>query len=337
MPKSIFTNEEIEFIKENYQSMDTREIAEILGKTRNQIKGKADGLKLKKGIVVNKFRDDEVEYLKLNYNVIETSEIAKNLKRTVKQINDKAYNMGLMREMVRYEYDDSFFEVIDTEEKAYWLGFIIADGCISQIFNNKTGALKSRTMEISLAKKDEGHLHKFLNSIKSNKPIESKVVVLKDIRYPVSKVSINNKKICNDLITLGCTPKKSLTVEFPTQDKVPNELIKHFVRGYFDGDGCISYNHENQTYIVSFVGTMDVITGIQSIASNYGLSANSIVKKGNAYQTSWGGFGNLRNWFSFLYEDATIFLDRKKVKFEEAISSKEYQRDVAYYHRNVMV
>ena len=336
MSKSIFTNDEVKFIMKNYSQMDTKKIAELLKKTPKQIKGKADTLKLRKGIIVDKYTNDEVKFIRQNYNRMLTRDIAKVLSRTVKQINDKAYNMGLKKEVFRYEYDETFFKKINTEEKAYWLGFIYADGCISQIFNKRTGALKSQTMEITLAKKDEFHLKKLLIAIKSNKPIQQKLVKVKGIEYPSCKISINNKKICKDLINLGCLPRKSLIVDFPKENVVPKYLIRHFIRGYFDGDGCVSYSHNNLAYIVNFVGTENMLIGIQNyIEKEVGLSRTAIKGKGKAFQVNWGGFTSLLLWYKILYSDSIIFLDRKHNKFLEAINTKKYIRDVPYYHRNM--
>lgn len=334
--KSIFTNDEVKFIKDNYLLMETKEIAKLLGKTPKQVKGKADNLKLRKGIFIDKYSNDEVEFIKKNYNLMLTRDIAKALNRTVKQINDKAYNIGLKKELIRYEYDETFFEKINTEEKAYWLGFIYADGCISQILNKRTGVLKSRTLEITLSKKDEFHLKKFLISIKSNKPIEEKLVKVNEIEYPSCKTSINNKKVCEDLMNLGCLPRKSLIIDFPIENIVPKYLIRHFIRGYFDGDGCVSYSHNNICYIVNFVGTKSMLNGIQDYAENeIGLSRTVINRKGKSFQVSWGGYTNFKLWYKFLYHNSTIFLNRKHNKFLEAINTKKYIRDVAYYHRNM--
>mgnify|MGYP002625860766 CR=1 FL=1 len=54
--------------------------------------------------------------------------------------------------------------------------------------------------------------------------------------------SVSSPKMKVDLIRLGAIPNKSLILEFPKD--IPNDLIRHFVRGYFDGDGCISKNED---------------------------------------------------------------------------------------------
>lgn len=337
MARSIFTKEEVEFIKEHYCKMNTKDIAIRLNKTPKQVKGKADGLKLRKGVVINRFSKEDETYIIDNYNKVPTKEISEHLNRTVKQINDKAYDMGLRRDLFRYEYDETYFEIIDSEEKAYWLGFIYADGCISQIFNKNTGALKSRTLEITLAEVDRDHLAMFAKSIKSDVTPTLKNVTLNGINYASYRLQVYNKKICQDLINLGCHPAKSLTLEFPEEDIVPSEFRSHFVRGYFDGDGCVSTDMK-WSYIVNFVGTKDILDGIRVDAyEKMNLSMIEPSGKGNALQVSWGGFYNLKRWYEYLYRDATIFLDRKHDIFVKAIEEKTYSKDVAYYHRNAIV
>lgn len=74
--------------------------------------------------------------------------------------------------MTKFYYNKDFFQEINTEEKAYWLGFLYADGCINKIYRNNK--LKSMNLEIGLCHKDEQHLQKFLNSIESNIEIKHK-------------------------------------------------------------------------------------------------------------------------------------------------------------------
>lgn len=218
--------------------------------------------------------------------------------------------------MSKYYYNKDFFETIDTEEKAYWLGFLYADGCIVEQYKNNR--LKSMHLEIGLCKKDENHLHKFLNSIESNVEIKYKTNKLNGKLYESCRVAICCTKMCRDLIDKGCTPRKSLTLKFPNVDIVNANLIKHFIRGYFDGDGCISIR-KNGTLELNFVGTLDMLDRI----SNVLLSEKIIFKtpykiqSGNAFQIFIYGADAIERFYKYLYKDAIIFLDRKKDKFVE--------------------
>jgi len=122
------------------------------------------------------------------------------------------------RENIVYRFNEDCFEKIDTEEKAYWLGFLWADGYIS------TGAI---FLEIS--NKDTEHLEKFRNFLGNNYQ-----------NFDITKgdcirLRANSKKIVSDLINLGFGLKDN-RINLP---KINTEFYKDFIRGYFDGDGHI--------------------------------------------------------------------------------------------------
>lgn len=237
-------------------------------------------------------------------------EISNILGCSVRDINIFLDYKKLIFNSKKYTLDENYFEIINTPSKAYWLGFLYADGCILvRERNNK----KSYVLEVSLCEDDISHLEKLKMSLKSNAPIKHKIIKNK---YNACRINICNKKICEDLINLGCTPKKSLTLTFPNEDKVPKELIPHFIRGYLDGDGCI-YNNGEGSVSLSFVGTQSFLESIQDIVySNFNLTKTTLTKCGKAYQCMWKGKGNLKTWFDYLYDyDDIIFLQRKFEKF----------------------
>lgn len=136
--------------------------------------------------------------------------------------------------MSKYNYNESYFKNIHTENQAYWLGFLYADGCITRFYRNEK--LKSMSLEITLQSEDVLHLEKFKKDLDCNVPVRHKIVSGK---YHSDRLVINSTSMCRDLINLGCTPCKSLTLSFPDTSILPLKFIPHFIRGYFDGDGCI--------------------------------------------------------------------------------------------------
>ena len=132
--------------------------------------------------------------------------------------------------MKKYKYNVQYFEKIDTEAKAYWFGFIMADGCIR--LNGKTPVL-----EVTLAECDSKHLSKLRDILSPDNRLYPKTKKLKGKVFRHVRLVISSKKIANDLRTLGCTERKSLTAKMPKS--VPTNLLSHFMRGYFDGDGSI--------------------------------------------------------------------------------------------------
>ena len=138
-----------------------------------------------------------------------------------------------------------------------------------------------------------------------------------------------------DLINKGCVPKKSLILKFPTENVVPNNLIRHFIRGYFDGDGCVFFRTykvldkrvnkkiDSKNYTLNFVGTKEFLLKIKTILSSE-LQTNKDIEirpKGKSYQLSYGGSTNFIKIFEYLYSDSTVFLYRKVNKFIDCIEN----------------
>lgn len=205
---------------------------------------------------------------------------------------------------ITYLYNEQFFKKIDTEEKAYWLGFLYADGYIC---NNG----KRHIVELCLAQKDLSHVEKFKNLMCSQKPISSKIATLNDKKFTSYRYSVLNINIVNDLINLGCVPNKSLILQYPD---IPKHLNRHFIRGYFDGDGSIIYNENN--HIVSLCsGSSEFLNSIQEIYKNEIENYQKVKilkdKRSNIYSLAKGGKDASLRLLDYLYKDCSIYLDRK--------------------------
>lgn len=211
----------------------------------------------------------------------------------------------------------TFFETIDTEEKAYWLGFLYADGCVCE--SKKNGRVSSLRLEVGLSSIDKAHLLKFLKHLGYNKKIESKSTKLNGVTHHSCRITITDTEMCRDLIKLGCTPRKSLTTTFPTEEQVPKSLQKHFIRGYVDGDGSIGFKHakyKDKTYrrpFLTILGTKDFIKGLLK-ETNW--KKNTIQHPSGAYQIEWCG-GNVVKYTDWLYKDSIVNLERKYNKYLE--------------------
>lgn len=313
--QGLFTYEEKQFIIENYTTMKSIEMIAILGKTANQIRGYASNKGLKKEEQYRIFTDEEKRYILENYNILPTGEIAKYIGVTTKQINDFGYRNGIARDIEHFNVNENYFKKIDNEHKAYWLGFLYADGCISE--SKRKDYIKALTMELTLCSEDKHHLEKLNNDLESNYKISDRVIKNK---YFANRLSISNTNFCKHLINKGCVQRKSLILTFPTSKIIPNYLIHHFIRGYFDGDGCIHINNDKHRCSVSFVGTKDFLFKIQKILNkNIGLTMTKLNQKSGqeAFQVQWGGKNNIKKFYNYLYKDATIWLDRKYNKFQE--------------------
>lgn len=204
------------------------------------------------------------------------------------------------------KFDETIFDNIDTEEKAYWLGFIFADGYISTINN---GRKNKYTFELSLQLSDINHLIKFNKFTKHNK----NNVKTDSFRC---RWSITNKHLWETLNSYGCTPQKSLTLKFPKLEIFKDtSLIRHFIRGYFDGDGCISRQIRSKTITlnVSVIGTPEFLDGLEINSKFPKNSIHRIKDHRHSSQTIDLSFKKSEavQFLNFLYKDSTIYLDRK--------------------------
>lgn len=134
----------------------------------------------------------------------------------------------------------------------------------------------------------------------------------------LSRILLTSQKTVDDLIKLGCKKQKSLILTFPTQQEVPDDLLRHFIRGYFDGDGSISSSQKGTytDYHLNIVGTENFILNLFLKMGTKG-SCFPDKRKTNSWYLGIGGNQQLKEIYHFLYDGATVFLERKYNKFKE--------------------
>lgn len=233
--------------------------------------------------------------------------ISKILKNENIKIRDNSINSR------KYFCNEDYFEEIDTEHKAYWLGFIYADGYIVSKKNNY-----SQKIGITLNSKDENHIKKFKNDINATNPIKRYIGSGYNPNGEFSKILITSQKLVDDLKTKGVIENKTKIITFPTEDIVPKELIPHFIRGYLDGDGCICFNkYVSNKCQINFTGTYEFLYGI-----NLFFQKNNVITSHNgAYELKYSGTNEAFRILNILYENATIFLDRKYIKVKDFVNN----------------
>lgn len=219
----------------------------------------------------------------------------------------------------KYHLNESFFEKIDCQEKAYFLGFIFADGSVS-----KTSKMNS--LRIHLHPQDCDILNKFKNLLGSNAPI------IFDKKGYVH-FSVFSKKLTDDLILLGAVPAKTFKIRFPFQI-IPPELYRHFIRGYFDGDGCFTRNPRQHSSVkFSITSNNFFVKELQNIlVKRLGLNQVKLIKcKSDGIESlCYGGRNNFIKFYNFIYEGACIFLERKKEKADKFILDSSFVNQKPY-------
>lgn len=210
----------------------------------------------------------------------------------------------------RYTLNENYFDIIDTPNKAYWLGLIAADGCITE----------SNYFAISLVDKD------ILEKLKQDLNFSGEVYKPKiKSGNTVYRINFSSKGICDGLRKNGIHENKSLTY-----DKLPNirhGLIRHFIRGYFDGDGCISesistsyYNdnkYEYENFMVNIIATDTFCIQLKNeIYEEIGYEVSICESKsdGMSYIKIFSNKA-LNDFYWYLYCNTDLYLKRKHDKW----------------------
>ena len=220
----------------------------------------------------------------------------------------KLNNIKKKSKVVKYNFDEDYFESIDTEDKAYFLGFIVADGSVSSISN-----------VIQITQKEPDILYEF------KKYINSDGCIFTSKKRNISSFSVSSAKTKNDLEKLGIHSNKTMVVKYPT---ISDNLQNHFMRGVFDGDGCITLRtdkRDNQQR-----GQVNICSGSYDFIKEYydklvkycNLSGKNKIRcpKETYYVVDWGSLSDVENIYDFLYKDASVFLKRKKETFDKVVS-----------------
>lgn len=227
----------------------------------------------------------------------------------------KINNIEIVANRNKSEFNKDFFDVIDTEEKAYWLGFMYANGCV---------CAKKFTVSLNISLKDIEHLKKYNKALNYKKGLNitetyqfgSKEHTDKngDTMYMVS-TQITNEQLWNSLISKGCVPNKSLILTFPPDNIFKNrQLIYDFIRGYVDGNGSLGvYPHSKKNPKLEesllIVGTKNFLEGVQKYLGKGFLMQKTNCNK-NTYRLSYST-SKAHRAADLLYKNATIYLDRK--------------------------
>jgi predicted transcriptional regulator len=305
-----WSESEIQFLKDNFESTLFSELSKTLGRTENAIREKCFDLSLFKN---SPWNDDEIDFVKENYMEMKTSDISKLLNRTTSAIELKARRLGLKK--YPYTCDYHYFDEIDTEEKAYWLGFLTADGWI-----NKNDTSNAGVTGIELQYGDVNHLKKFNKSIGGNYQITDRWRTCslsndKEKKHHLCCIRIFSLTMYNSLTNKGFAKNKSYDFYMPS---LREDLIKHYIRGYFDGDGCFTFT--NKSFHINFITASkmlsdDIVKVLKS--NNFNVTVNEYINEFGTtmYRPDIYRQQDKINFLDWIYGDANIYLDRKYKKY----------------------
>lgn len=266
-------------------------------------------------IVFSEKQEKEIIDMYTNQNM-STVKIGKEFNCGHKVIAKVLERYGIPRTGVgnrKYSLNEHYFDVIDTPNKAYILGFLYADGC---------NFPKKQTISMSLEEKDKEILEKIRLEIGSDKKlefIEQSKRKDKDNDYHYNdcwRLLMFSSHMCSILSNHGMVPAKSLILEFPKH--LDKSLLSHFIRGYYDGDGSLYFHKANRgrdQATITITSTENFcIDCLNIIRENTGIGGNiydASSHNGITKVLTIGGNQQAIKFFDWLYKDAELYMKRK--------------------------
>ena len=240
-------------------------------------------------------------------------------------IGNVVKNLGYTPNCRRSNLNENFFDIIDTEEKAYWLGYLAADGTIrvreKEISKDGKQLSRGNSIHLKLSTTDEDHLKKLRDVICPNSELKyaTSVVMTKKGNISTSYNVILNlygNYIVSQIIDKGVGPRKTFTLSKPNIDP---KFYRHFIRGFFDGDGCCYVKKttgKRKEHLLSVrysfaCASKDFRDFVSDVLRENGIESKSY---GNLNLIVIGGVDNNKRFFEYLYNDSTIYLNRKYEK-----------------------
>lgn len=221
-----------------------------------------------------------------------TANISKRLRKAGINVN-RDYSKRRKSNREKLYVDESYFKSIDTEDKAYFLGLMYADGSVSK-----------NTFYLKL--KDEDIIQKFKKYLKA----EAEIKVINN-QY---SLTICRQSMCNDLINQGCYINKTSSIKFPSLDE---KLLRHFIRGFYDGDGSLILNANKNHNCLNFTsGSLDFLQQLQDVLKDISITNGGISKERNCkvWHLRYGG-RQVHIILDWLYNDSCLYLKRKYNKY----------------------
>lgn len=257
-------------------------------------------------------RDKVIKLYRENKSI---NQIAKELKLSWETVKKDLIEKGINPVKTRNQFqldngvNDTLFEEINDNDSSYWLGFLYADGSIRKDRNE---------ISLELQEKDIKSIQDFHSYCNNKNSIRKHIIKRNNKEYVNYVSSFSNQNVKQNLIKLGCMPKKSLTLLCPTEDQVPQQFFYDFIRGYIDGDGYIQYDTNKHRYRIVILGTKEFLTGIMNRCEWFEYCSILPDKNSNIYSLTISNKENVFKQLEKIYENSRYHLDRKFEIYEKA-------------------
>lgn len=274
-------------------NINSATVMRILNKNNIEKRTKGGIYVLPEQEVIAKYQTGESYQSIANFYKVSFHTISNILKKNNIARNNKYQNINL---------DENYFEQIDTKDKAYFLGFMLADGNVS---------LKENIIQLSLSSKDEEIL-KIFKQVTGN---TNKIIERKNARHDEKTFALRSYKWKKDLAQYGVIPQKTAVCQMPMLSK---ELMPHLIRGMIDGDGWISAKSKQ----IGFCGNEKTVTQLHNyLVENLNIYNVKIIQsQNNLWQVTWASKKDIEKIGNYIYQNKDIyFLTRKYNNFLQII------------------
>lgn len=262
--------------------------------------------------------------IELNQSGLNEKEIALTL-----GINSKTFDYWVTKLQIpiqkrhKYYVNEHFWDVIDTEEKAYLLGYFIADGCLCKENKKHRGIIDSYSKRLGfcVSQDDYETIELFKKFIVPTKNIEHSncQIGVKYKRKPQIRIRWISSYMFDKLVSYGIKPRKTYDSEFKLPENlIPESLMRHFIRGYFDGDGC-----KTQCGLQFCINSKSFALQIANFFTPFKYKLEEKQGKTCIYYVLNinGGKKLLQHVVKLFYQDSKYYLTRKYKKFDPELTN----------------
>lgn len=262
------------------------------------------------------FTEKQKQFIKDNYTKLTYREMSKILNVSDSTISYQAIKLGFNKGSGNYspkhiyKIDENYFKRWSSN-MAYIIGFVLADGNISL-------NMRHYRLSISLQKQDENILQQIKKELQSEHLITYRNIKTKNKLYESCSLTIDNKNIINTLIKLGITPRKSYNDIVPD---IPKKYKYDFLRGYFDGDGCLYIKiRQRGKYLckdccMSFTAKTKLF--LEKIKQDFCDNFGNIAQSNTWHTLKITSKKQILELCKKMYHNAELYLDRKYQKYKE--------------------
>lgn len=317
-----WNEEEINNLKLDYGNISKQDLCKKYNRTYNSIQSAAKNNYIK---IIPKDFDKTKDVISLYESGFSTPKI-KEILNVNQFVIDRILKQNLIEKRdnseskKKYTVDKYYFDNINTENKAYFLGLMYADG-----WNDE----KHTKIGIQLSEKDSGILEIFKKDINYSGPLLFQNKNLKNTNSV--RLVIGDKYLSKSAANLGLVQNKTKILK--NIPNIPSDLIRHFIRGYFDGDGSVIISKNKRgtkdTLTISIVGMEEFLNKLNIILSKITNKPNRNLVSVNHSIVKYLNFkGNIsaKLIYDYFYKDATTYFPRKKNKFNLILNDKFYTR-----------